>query len=336
MKILITGGSGFIGINFIKCALKRGHKICNIDNLSLNKKDYNKINNNYFFNKADLHNIDQLQQIIRQFNPDKIIHMAAESHVDNSIVKPKTFLNTNIIGTYNILQASLNFWNGKKNEDNFCFHHISTDEVFGSLEYNDKPFNEASKYKPNSPYSASKASSDHLVRAWHKTYGLPITITYSTNNYGPYQHPEKFIPVTILSSIFKSKIPIYGNGENIRDWLYVTDHVQALMDLMENNIINKIFTIGSENEKSNLEVAYQICEIMDNLSNKNFSHKSLICLVDDRMGHDYRYAINPDLIKKEINWRPKLTFSDGIIKTINWYIQNKSWWKNLIVDGIKC
>jgi len=330
LKILITGGSGFIGTNFITKAIDQGHTIYNIDNLSLFKKDHNKKNKNYVFNKIDIKNKEPLTEILNKFQPNKIIHMAAESHVDNSIQNPQDFISTNIMGTYNILQASLEFWNSKNVTDNFCFHHVSTDEVFGSLKKNQKPFTEDSKYRPNSPYSASKAASDHLVRAWNNTYNLPCTITYCTNNYGPFQYPEKLIPVTIMNGILKKNIPVYGTGNNVRDWIYVEDHVCALIEIIENNIINKSFAIGSDNEKNNIEVVTVICDILDKILDSKVKHKTFIKFVKDRLGHDYRYAINSNLIKKEIGWKAKIDFTNGILRTVNWYLENQNWWKKLI------
>jgi dTDP-glucose 4,6-dehydratase len=256
--------------------------------------------------------------------------MAAESHVDNSILNPDNFITTNIIGTYNILQASLEFFKSKNSENNFCFHHVSTDEVYGSLEKNEKAFIEDSKYKPNSPYSASKAGSDHLVRAWQKTYGLPCIITSCTNNFGPFQHPEKLMPVVIINGILKNKIPIYGTGKNIRDWIYVEDHVEALISIMEKNLRNKTYLIGSNNEKENIETVDTICKVLDKVSDTSYFHQNLKFFVKDRLGHDFRYSINSNLIKKEIRWKAKIDFKNGILKTVNWYLKNETWWNKLI------
>ncbi len=329
MKILITGGSGFIGTNFVKCALNRNHIIYNIDNLSLFSKDQNISHKNYIFSKIDIRNETEILEILNKFIPDKIINMAAESHVDKSISEPKTFLETNILGTYNMLEAANTFWKNNK-KSSFCFHHVSSDEVFGSLKKNDKPFIEHSNYKPNSPYSASKAGSDHLVRSWNKTFGLPVSITHCSNNFGPYQSPEKLIPLTIIKCLTKKIIPVYGNGENIRDWLYVKDHVNALLDIMEKNIINQNFVIGSRNEKTNIQIINQICDICDIHFKKKYNYKLLIKYVEDRLGHDQRYAINPDSIEKKTNWSSKFDFNEAIEKTFFWYLKNKTWWKNLI------
>ena len=330
MRILVTGGSGFIGINFISKMLSKGHLVHNLDNLSLFRKDFNKKSQKYTFNKIDIRNKNSLNEIINEFKPDKVVHLAAETHVDKSISAPDNFVTTNVLGTYNLLQASLNFFKSPYVTKNFCFHHISTDEVYGSLKKNETSFNEDSKYKPNSPYSASKASSDHLVRAWQKTYNLPCVITSCTNNYGPYQHPEKFIPVVILSGIMKKSIPIYGKGNNIRDWIYVDDHVDALVTIIEKNIINKNYLIGSQNEKQNIEIVNLICDALDHLYDNNYSHDRLKTFVKDRLAHDYRYSVNSNLVQNDTTWRPKNSFSEGIQKTIRWYLQNEDWWRGLV------
>lgn len=330
MKILITGGSGFIGTNFVSEAINRGHIIYNIDNLSLFQKDQNKKNKNYIFDKIDIRNKNSLNEIFNRFKPNKVIHMAAESHVDNSIRNPDDFITTNIMGTYNVLQASLEFFKSKNSTKNFCLHHVSTDEVFGSLKKNEKSFTEESKYKPNSPYSASKAGSDHLVRAWSHTYSLPCTITYCTNNFGPYQYPEKFIPVIILSGIMKKRIPIYGTGKNIRDWIFVQDHVNALLDIMEQNFIDKTYAIGSNDEKENIDIVDIICDLLDKKLDVTNSHKNLKLYVKDRLGHDFRYSINTSLIENEVKWKPQYNFLNGIKKTIDWYLINKDWCADLL------
>lgn len=329
LKILITGGSGFIGTNFVAEALKKNHIVYNIDNLSLFNKDLNFYHSNYFFSQLDIRQEDDVLEILNNFMPDKVINMAAESHVDKSINSPEIFINTNILGTYHLLEATVKFW--KKVKSNFfCFHHVSTDEVFGSLKKNDKAFSEFSNYKPSSPYSASKAASDHLVRSWHKTYGLPISITHCGNNFGPYQSPEKLIPLTVIKCLNNKKIPVYGNGKNIRDWIFVKDHVSALLKIMEKNIVNKNYVIGSRNEKANIEVIKIIYDIYNEYFNKKKKYKNSVAYVEDRLGHDHRYAINPELIENEINWAPKKDFTDSIKETFIWYVKNKNWWENLI------
>ncbi len=330
MKFLVTGGSGFIGTNFISKSLDKSHIIYNIDNLSLFQKDYNKKHKNYAFNKIDIRNKDALSEIFNNFKPNKVVHFAAQSHVDKSIQNPDNCITTNILGTYNILQAALDFFKSKNVTENFCFHHISTDEVYGSLNIIEPPFTEKSRYNPNSPYSASKAGSDHLVRAWQKTYKLPCVITSCSNNFGPFQHIEKFIPVVISKGIMKEKIPIYGNGKNIREWIFVEDHVEALIKILEKNIIDKTFLIGSNNEQENIETVDIICGILDKVWDVSYSHKNLKVFVKDRLGHDFRYAINSEFLQKEIEWKPRNNFLNGIQKTINWYIKNQDWWKDII------
>ena len=326
MKILVTGGSGFIGKNFVSKAINKGHIVYNIDNLTLFHTDENKQSKNYKFSMIDIKDQKSVAEIFNIFRPNKLVHFAAESHVDNSIQNPINFINTNILGTYNLLQASLDFYESKKATENFCFHHVSTDEVYGSLKKGDDPFTEKSKYRPNSPYSASKAGSDHLVRAWQKTYNLPCVITSCSNNYGPYQHPEKFIPVIILCGMMKKKIPIYGKGKNIRDWIFVEDHVEALISIIEKNIINKTYLIGANNEKENTLIVDLICDTLDNIWDKTYHHKNLKSFVKDRLGHDFRYSINSSLLKKDTGWAPRNDFSNGIKKTVKWYLKNKDWW----------
>ncbi len=328
MKILITGGSGFIGTNFVKNAIEKNHMIYNVDNLSLYPKDQNQFHKNYTFSKVDIRNEVEISEILNKFLPDKIINMAAESHVDKSINNPEIFFDSNINGTYHLLNAALNYWQKNKNKS-FCFHHVSTDEVFGSLRLKDRPFDEESNYKPNSPYSASKASSDHLVRSWNKTYDLPVSITHCGNNFGPFQSPEKLIPKTIINCLTNKKIPVYGNGKNIRDWIFVYDHVLALLSIMENNVINKNFVIGSRNEKSNISIINEICDICNKHLKLKYDCKSLVNFVSDRLGHDYRYAINPEFIEKSLKWSSKHNFSRSIQETFDWYLKNKTWWSNL-------
>lgn len=330
MKILITGGSGFIGTNFTAEAIKRGHKVYNIDNLSLFLTDYNRKSINYNFNKIDILKTEELNVILNKFKPDKVIHMAAESHVDQSIRNPEIFIQTNIMGTYSILQASLKYWKSLNKKNSFCFHHVSTDEVFGSLNTKDAPFTEKSNYKPNSPYSATKAGSDHIVRAWTKTYGLPTSITHCGNNFGPFQSPEKLIPMTIISCLKRERIPIYGTGENIRDWIYVKDHVQALLNIIEQNIINQDYVIGSRNEKTNNQLINEICDVYNNISKVKYDYKKLIIYVEDRLGHDFRYAVNPKLIEQNTNWAPENDFFNQIKETCIWYIENQSLWHKFI------
>ena len=330
MRLLITGGTGFIGTNFINRCIKEGFQVYNVDNLSLFNNDNVIISKNYTFQKLDINNESKLFKILISFKPNRIINFAAETHVDFSINNPAAFLNSNIIGTFKLLDAITKYKNSKHFENNIIFHQISTDEVFGSLSYNKQRqlFNEKSKYFPNSPYSASKASADHLVRAWHKTHNIDYIITYCSNNYGPFQHPSKFIPKVIINNILQKKIPIYGNGKNIRDWIYVEDHVDALFEITRRNIKNDYFSIGSNQEKTNINVAKQICKTFDELNGFKNNEK-LISFVEDRKGHDERYGLDTTKIRKELNWLPKVDFEKGIYNTIKWYKKNQNWWKKI-------
>ena len=329
-KILITGGGGFIGGNLIRRLLKKFEKkIFNIDKFGYASDLESHLNinhDNYKFIQVDLINFKKINQIISEIKPDLILNLAAESHVDRSISDPRIFIESNILGTFNLLESVRKYWENipKENQDNFLFHHISTDEVFGSLG-NEGYFSENSCYDPRSPYSASKASSDHLVKAWHHTYGLPTLITNCSNNYGPWQFPEKLIPLSILKAISKEKIPVYGNGLNIRDWLHVEDHIDALLNVINKGIIGSTYCIGGKNEKTNLEVLNIICRIINEKINDGFKYETLITHVDDRIGHDFRYAIDSSKIKNEFNWEPKFTFEKGISQTIDWYLKNLNW-----------
>ncbi len=341
-NILITGGAGFIGGAVIRRLLKNTNfKIFNLDKigyasdltsiektlLELDTKNEDR----YKLLNVDLSNFSDTSNALNFSNPDLIMHLAAESHVDRSIQGPLTFIQSNILGTFNLLEATRNYYeklNGSKKES-FKFHHISTDEVFGSLGINGK-FSESSQYDPRSPYSASKASSDHLVSSWFHTYGLPAVITNCSNNYGPWQFPEKFIPVIIMNALADEEIPIYGDGLNIRDWLFVEDHVTGLLKVLHDGRIGQKYCIGGNSEKTNNEVANIICEILDNLIPRKKSYKTLIIEVNDRKGHDRRYAINAKKIKKELGWEPSIDFKDGINKTIKWYIKNYDWAYKLI------
>ena len=317
MKLLVTGGYGFIGSNFINLASQSNYKITNVDNVTY-AADKNNIRveniNNIEIDIADYPNIEKT---ILDFKPDAVVHFAAESHVDNSIEDPYIFLNTNILGTYNLLQAC------SKLENNFHFIHISTDEVFGELG-KEGFFNEKTNYDPKSPYSASKASSDHLVRAWQNTYGFPATIVNCCNNYGPNQHKEKLIPKIITNCFSNNNIPIYGKGDNVRDWIFVEDFCRAILLILENreSVLNESFCIGANQEFTNVELTEKICAII----NANFSLKhnclDLITYVDDRLGHDFRYAINASKIRKNLGWKPKYSFEEAIMKTIDYYKEN--------------
>ena len=332
MRILITGGAGFIGSAVVRKAIKEGHTIKNIDKLTyaacLESLDSICDHPNYSFEKIDVCNRDDLIDCFNRFKPDAIMHLAAESHVDRSIDAPSTFIYTNIIGTYEILEASRHFWKKEGQPESFRFHHISTDEVYGSLGATGL-FTEKTPYDPKSPYSASKASSDHLVRAWHETYGLPIVLTNCSNNYGPFHFPEKLIPVVIIKAISGDKIPIYGTGDNIRDWLYVEDHADALLSVIKDGEIGRSYNIGGKNEATNLELVQKICVLLDNLQPQKTPYADQITVVTDRPGHDQRYAIDPSRIINELNWKPSVTLHEGLRKTVLWYLENKDWWKAL-------
>ena len=337
-KILVTGGSGFIGSNFIHYLINNTdyQRIINLDKLTYAGNNENLINIQqdirYKFIKGDICDRQCIKKIFQDYSPNKIVHFAAESHVDRSIDGPKDFINTNIVGTSILLEESLSYYNKLKklSKSSFKFHHISTDEVFGSL--GEKGFFvEDSPYDPSSPYSASKASSDHLVRAWHRTFGLPVTISNCSNNYGPYQFPEKLIPLIIINCLSNKSLPVYGKGENIRDWLYVEDHCKAINLILQEGAIGDTYNIGGNNEISNINIVESICTILDKLkpSNSGKSYKQLISFVKDRPGHDFRYAINTTKIKKDLNWEPKETFDSGLTKTIKWYLENENWWKKI-------
>ncbi len=336
-KVLITGGAGFIGSAVIRKLLKDTEaKIINIDKLTYAsdltsiEKTLNALGNEskkrYSFHKIDLCDADATNKIVRQISPDIIIHLAAESHVDRSIEGPKVFLQSNIIGTFNILNAALSNYLllSQQKKEEFIFHHVSTDEVFGSLE-EDGFFNEKTAYSPRSPYSATKASSDFLVNAWFHTYGLPILITNCSNNYGPWQFPEKLIPVVINKALNNLEIPIYGDGLNIRDWLYVDDHVEALIYVICKGKIGESYCIGGNNEKTNIECVKEICSNLDRINPKSKKYENNITFIKDRLGHDKRYAIDASKIKLELGWEPKTKFSEGINLTVEWYFNNLDW-----------
>ena len=341
--ILVTGGAGFIGSELVRYLVNSTtHIVINVDKLTYsgNLQSLESINNSkrYHFEQIDICDEIEFQRVLSENEPDIIIHLAAESHVDRSIDGPKDFIHTNIVGTYNILEQSKQYWQSLKGEkkDHFRFLHVSTDEVYGDLDGTDDYFSEETSYNPSSPYSASKASSDHLVRAWHRTYNLPVLITNCSNNYGPYQFPEKLIPHIILNAISAKELPVYGDGKQIRDWLFVNDHVQALMTVALNGAVGETYNIGGNNEIQNIDVVKIICEILDELVpdklNGLSSFIELIAYVQDRPGHDVRYAIDASKIKNDLGWEPKEDFLSGIKKTVQWYLDNLSWSEN-IQDG---
>ena len=341
MKFLITGGAGFIGSAVIRHLIKdRGHKVINIDKLtysgnldSLREVERNEL---YSFREIDICDSDQVRRVIDDCRPDVVINLAAESSVDRSIVNPSKFIQTNIVGTFSLLEEVRNYWDklegGKK--DKFRFLHISKDEVFGSLGAQEEPFNEGSHYSPNSPYSASKACSDHLVRSWGETYGLPVLITHCSNNYGPYQFPEKLIPLIIIKAMRGENFPIYGDGIQVRDWLHVNDHSKALVAVAEKGRVGESYMIGGNNEKRNIDVVRDICEILEGFKipkpKELKKYTDLIDFVEDRKAHDFRYGVDVNKIKDELGWQPSISFSIGLKETVSWYLSNEWWWEKLI------
>ena len=334
MKLLVTGGAGFIGSAVIRRAIRAGHSVVNLDKLtyagSLTNVAEVADSPAYAFEKADICDRAAVDAILDRHQPDAIMHLAAESHVDRSIDGPAAFMETNIIGTYTMLEAARAYWTAQGKPQGFRFHHISTDEVFGSLPADPGvKFTEDTPYDPRSPYSASKASSDHLVRAWAETYGLPVVLTNCSNNYGPYHFPEKLIPVVILKALAGVPIPIYGKGDNIRDWLFVEDHADALLLVVQKGALGRSYNIGGENEATNLELVQKICAILDEKRPGNAPYAGQITFVADRPGHDQRYAIDPTRIREELGWRPSVTLDEGLEKTIDWYLAHEDWWRAL-------
>ena len=336
MKILLTGGAGFIGSAIALLALSKGYDIVNVDCLTYaaNLQNLKSVTHNahYSFENVNICDADAVQKLFDTHRPDAVMHLAAETHVDRSIDGPDAFMQTNIIGTYNLLQSARTYWDTlpNKRQDEFRFHHISTDEVYGDLSPDAPAFSETTPYNPSSPYAASKAASDHIVRAWARTYGLPTLITNCSNNYGPYQFPEKLIPTVILNALFRKDIPIYGTGDNIRDWLYVDDHADALLTVLQKGELGHTYNIGANNERTNLEIVETICTHIDARSPDSFEHKSLITYVQDRPGHDRRYAINSEKIFTKLGWIPSFSWEAGLQKTLDWYIDNEKWWRPLI------
>ena len=339
MKFLITGGAGFIGSAVIRHLIEdTTYEVVNLDKLTYagNLQSLISVSNSerYSFEQVDICDSIELKRVFEIHKPDIIMHLAAESHVDRSIDGPGEFIQTNIVGTYTLLEEARNYYDSldSSRQETFRFHHISTDEVYGDLEGTDDLFTENTPYAPSSPYSASKASSDHLVRAWQRTYGFPTLITNCSNNYGPYHFPEKLIPLVILNALEGKPLPIYGKGEQIRDWLFVEDHAKALVIVATKGVIAQTYNIGGHNEKKNIEVVETICDILDNRVPTTRPYRELISFVADRPGHDVRYAIDASKIAKELGWTPQETFETGLEKTVEWYLDNKEWW-SAVLDG---
>lgn len=342
MQFLITGGAGFIGSAVIRELIHNtGHRVVNVDKLTYagNLESLESISDSerYTFVQADICDAPAMQHLFEQHQPDVVMHLAAESHVDRSIDGPAAFIQTNVVGTAVLLEAARAYWKDLQQQDAdkaeaFRFHHISTDEVYGDLKGTDDLFTEDTHYAPSSPYSASKASSDHLVRAWQRTYGLPTLVTNCSNNYGPYHFPEKLIPLMILNALAGKPLSVYGDGQQIRDWLYVEDHARALIKVATEGAIGDTYNIGGHNEKANLTVVETLCDLLQELVPQESSYRELITFVTDRPGHDVRYAIDASKIERELGWKPEETFETGLRKTVKWYLANETWWKR-VQDG---
>ncbi|MCC7321172.1 MAG: dTDP-glucose 4,6-dehydratase [Rubellimicrobium sp.] len=334
MRLLVTGGAGFIGSAVVRAALGAGHEVVNLDALTYAANPANLAQvahlPGYAFVRADLRERAALDAALARFRPDAIMHLAAESHVDRSIDGPGDFIATNVTGTFNLLEAARQHWVAAGRPAGFRLHHISTDEVFGHLGPDDPPFTEDTPYAPRSPYSASKAASDHLVRAWHATYGLPVVLSNCSNNYGPCHFPEKLIPVTILNALHGRPIPVYGRGENVRDWLHVEDHAEALLLVLARGQTGRSYNIGGNAEARNIDIVRRICALMDRARPAGAPHARLITFVADRPGHDHRYAIDAGRIRDELGWEPKVTLDEGLARTVDWYLTHEDWWRPLL------
>lgn len=341
-RILVTGGAGFIGSAVVRQLLAESDAdVINLDKLTyaanLASLPGAADSPRYRFEQVDICDAEQVQRVFAEHRPDSVMHLAAESHVDRSIDGPGEFINTNIVGTSILLRVALEYWRNldSKNRDRFRFLHVSTDEVFGSLGP-EGFFTETTPYAPNSPYSASKASSDHLMRAWHETYGLPTVLTNCTNNYGPYQFPEKLVPLMIIKGIAREKLPVYGTGENVRDWLHVEDHARALRLVLDRGQIGRSYNIGARCERTNLQMVHSICDTLDDLlQDATVPRRNLITMVADRPGHDLRYAMDASRIERELGWKPMMSFDEGLRTTIQWYLTNKPWWQSILDGGYK-
>lgn len=342
MKLLVTGGAGFIGSAVVRHLVENtSHVVANVDKLTYagNLDSVNTVSNSerYCFYQMDICDRSALDKVFAEFHPDAVMHLAAESHVDRSIDGPSDFIETNIVGTYTLLEAARSYWQGLPVEPKaaFRFHHISTDEVYGDLHGTDDLFTETTTYAPSSPYSASKASSDHLVRAWQRTYGLPTLVTNCSNNYGPYHFPEKLIPHMILNALAGKPLPVYGDGNQIRDWLYVEDHARALVKVIAEGEVGETYNIGGHNEKRNIEVVRTLCSLLEELAADQkplgvAHYEDLITYVKDRPGHDLRYAIDASKIERELGWKPEETFETGLRKSVAWYLNNREWWQRVL------
>ena len=338
MKILVTGGAGFIGSAVVRHLIRHTpHHVINLDKLTYaaNLDSLTSVSGDprYAFEKIDICDSDGLAEVFSRHKPDAVMHLAAESHVDRSIIGPDAFIQTNLVGTFRLLEAARAHWNTLDSNAKraFRFHHISTDEVFGALEMGDPAFCETTAYDPRSPYSASKAGSDHLVQAWGHTYGLPVLMTNCTNNYGPYHFPEKLIPLVIIKALEGQRLPVYGKGDNVRDWLFVEDHAAALVSVLERGKVGETYGVGGRAERTNLEVVQTICDLMDDAVGVLLSgpRRNLIEFVTDRPGHDFRYAMDSSKIERELGWTQSVSFESGLAKTIRWYLDNPSWWEPL-------